>query len=214
MIDEEIMEERRELVRKIVENEWEVFDKVDGIDGRAPCQEDKETFTIMRSSQFLAWNNQMIRSYMLDFQGAKLNNRNIVAEKYAHMMQYTDPDNYKQLCHQLPKIPQEQLDLIEIIVGKQMSLMKVLSGQYPKFVESGRALESKDDVPDNASYETYLRGELSSYGLNTVKLYLNWLEDNEKEGINTGKLFMENVAKQYGYPDLESAEEALTLAKK
>lgn len=208
-MNEEILEERRELVRKIVDCEWDVFEKVDGIGGKAPCQEDEETFTIMRSSQFMAWPNQMIRSYMLDFQGAQLNHRNIVAEKYAHMMKYTDYENYKALCHQLPTIPQEQLDLIELIVEKQMSQMAILSQKYPKFVASGRALEAKNDVPDNASYETYLRGELCSYGLKTVKLYVNWLEDNEKEGINTAKLFMENVAKQYGYPDLESAEEAL-----
>lgn len=210
VMNEEMLEEHKELVRKIVECEWDMLGKVDGIGGIAPCQENEDTFTIMRSSQFMAWPNQLIRSYMLDFQGAYLNHRNIVAEKYAHMMKYSDAENYKALSHQLPTIPQEQLDLIELIVAKQMSQMTALLQKYPKFIASGRALQAKDDVPDNASYETYLRGELSSYGLKTVKLYLKWLEDNENDGIITAKLFMENVALQYGYPDLQSAEEALT----
>lgn len=206
---DEILEERALLVEKLVEQEWELFDKVQGMDGRAPCQEDKETFTLLRTSQFLTWENPMIRSYMLDMQGASLNHRNIVAEKYAHMMKDTDPEHYAALSHQLPKLSSEQLEAIEVIVATQLGEIKVLSHLYPRFVASGRALEGKDDVPDNASYESYLRGELSSYGYNTVKLYLAWVERNQAQGIDTAKLFLESVARQYGYLDLASAEESL-----
>lgn len=207
--EEELFEEKQTLVMKIVGSEWEVFGEVQGIGGPAPCQQDEKTFTIMRSSQFFTWPNHLIRSYMLDFQNAYYSKRNLLAEKYGHMMQYTDLENYKLIQGKLPKIPTEQLEIIEKIVKIQLTQMIELEKIYPKFVGSGRNLHATDDHPEDASYETYLRGELSSYSLKTVKFYHEWLLDNEKEGINTAKCFMLNVAKQYGYPDLESAEQSL-----
>ena len=43
--------EKEELVNAIVQLEWEAFDKVDNLGGRAGCQNDGETFSIMRKSQ-------------------------------------------------------------------------------------------------------------------------------------------------------------------
>lgn len=44
--------ERRELERQIVEKEWLMFQQVQGVNGRAACQDDWTTFLIMRLSQF------------------------------------------------------------------------------------------------------------------------------------------------------------------
>ena len=40
-----------EKVEKILQLEWNMFQKVENIGGRASCQEDFETFYIMRRSQ-------------------------------------------------------------------------------------------------------------------------------------------------------------------
>ena len=51
------------LVREIVETEWDLFDKVRNRGGRAACQDDANTFFIMRSSQLAAWTTAMRESY-------------------------------------------------------------------------------------------------------------------------------------------------------
>ena len=47
--------EKEELVNAIVKLEWNAFDKVDNLGGRADCQNDWNTFSVMRKSQYLAW---------------------------------------------------------------------------------------------------------------------------------------------------------------
>ncbi|MDY2738998.1 MAG: DUF4125 family protein [Acidaminococcus sp.] len=36
------------LIQRIIEREWTLFDEVHNIGGRASCQDDRETFFIMR----------------------------------------------------------------------------------------------------------------------------------------------------------------------
>ena len=44
-----------ELIEKIVMLEWKAFDKVENQGGRASCQDDWSTFSIMRKSQYMLW---------------------------------------------------------------------------------------------------------------------------------------------------------------
>ncbi len=56
------------LVDDIVQMEWERFDKVENVGGqRADCQDNWSTFEIMRKSQFLTWNEELLVSYRDDF---------------------------------------------------------------------------------------------------------------------------------------------------
>lgn len=198
------------LVKELVSYEWTAFDKVQGMDGRASCQEDFETFEIMRSSQFLVWPIALRESYMADFQEALQQGRNLITEKYAFMMKSTDPDNFKAMEGRLPTISAEKAELIEKVVAAQMKCVLALQPKYPKFVNQGRSLHSSEDSLYNTSYETYLRGELCSYSQKTVSLYYDMLTKNEEDGKNTARLYMESVASQYGYPDLDAAEASLS----
>ncbi|MFR0950514.1 MAG: DUF4125 family protein [Ruminococcus callidus] len=47
------LEKHRATVEQLAELEFRTFDKVQGIGGRAACQDDWETFSIMRRSQYL-----------------------------------------------------------------------------------------------------------------------------------------------------------------
>lgn len=200
------MEEKMKLVDKIVNMEWTAFDKVRGIDGRATCQDDFETFNIMRSSQYMAWTTELIESFIADFEKALSENRNPIAEKYAHMMKTTDPENYKLNEGILPKISQEQADLIEEIITKQLNLMIELQPHYPNLVANSRILRTSEDTLYDTSYETYLRGELYTQSLNTNQLYNELLDYDTEKGVNTVKLYITNTATLYGYKDLDSAE--------
>lgn len=203
-------QEKKTLVDQLVSYEWKAFDQVQGMDGRASCQDDYETFEIMRSSQFYVWSTALLESYALDFETALQQGRNLVTEKYAFMMRSTDPDNFQKMESRLPAISPEKRSLIEEIVAKQMKLVLELQPNYPKFVNQGRSLHTKEDNLYNTSYETYLRGELSSYSMKTVELYGEMLDKHKEENRNTARCYMENVASQYGYEDLDAAEASLT----
>lgn len=88
--------------------EWEAFDKVENEGGRADCQDDWNTFSIMRTSQYYTWTSDMLKSYIHDFHVANERGWNLVTEKYGRMMESTAPDRYAQIRDSLPEIPEEK----------------------------------------------------------------------------------------------------------
>ena len=62
--------ERKQMEKFVVEKEWEMFQQVKGIGGRASCQDDQETFVIMRLSQFESWPEEAVESYLQDLEEA------------------------------------------------------------------------------------------------------------------------------------------------
>ena len=46
---------KQEKIEKLIQMEWEDFQKVNNEGGRASCQDDPETFFIMRRSHFAPW---------------------------------------------------------------------------------------------------------------------------------------------------------------
>ena len=67
--------------------------QVQGVNGRAACQDDWTTFLIMRLSQFEGWDTDVLESYFEDIVQAEAQERNLIMEKYAYMMEETD-----QMC--------------------------------------------------------------------------------------------------------------------
>lgn len=49
------MNEKIELIDKILEKEWTYFSTLNNIGGRVDCQDNKEDFIIMRKSQWLTF---------------------------------------------------------------------------------------------------------------------------------------------------------------
>ncbi len=68
-----------------------MFQQVQGVNGRAACQDDWTTFLIMRLSQFEGWDTDVLESYFEDIVQAEAQERNLIMEKYAYMMEETDP---------------------------------------------------------------------------------------------------------------------------
>ena len=90
-----------EKIEEIIKTEWEMFQEVDNIGGRASCQDDPETFYIMRRSQYENWSPDMISCYFQFISECRDNGRNLVSEKYARMMAYTDPHYYNKYINYL-----------------------------------------------------------------------------------------------------------------
>lgn len=196
-------------VEEIVKQEWEAFDKVENEGGRASCQNNFGTFSIMRKSQYLAWTEEMLAQYLSDFKKAAESGWNLITEKYARMMESTAPDKYRELSKNLPKIPEEKKAIMEEIIKIQVGWMEEFAAKYPKMAGNARTIHTYEDSEFDTSYETYLRGEMGTYSDEMLLLYGRFVADLAKEGKNLAKMIMTNTALLYGYASLEEAEKAL-----
>lgn len=170
--------EKDYLINLVIDVEWEMFDKVEGIDGRACCQNDPEAFYIMRYSQYAAFTTKTIKSYYADLLDAKDMGRNLLTEKYAYMMKATDEDYYiRELEKSLPRISPQKNMLIQKISEEIINQEKVFVNNNPEFAAKGRpVIDSNDEL---VSAKDYLEGELKTYSTRTLKLLLNSIRDKQ-----------------------------------
>lgn len=197
------------LIERIIDFEWNEFQHVKNEGGRASCQDDRRTFEIARKSQFMSWNARMLNSYMHDLTVAKGHGRNLVAEKYARMMESTSPEQFEKLKHRLPELSDKMKNMIEEIMKIRINWAEEFAEDYPYISGNGRLIHSREDSIFDTSIETYLRGELGTYSENTIMLYLDYVKQLESEGRNQSKIIMQNTALLYGNNSLEEAEESL-----
>ncbi len=203
----ENQEEKARLIRDIVTMEWEMFQKVEGIGGRAGCQDQYPTFNIMRSSQFLAWDPETLEHYLQDLNQARDAGRNLITEKYAYMMESTDPEYYRaKLQPYLPPLDQAKSLLIRRILDLLILWDQEVAREFPKLSRRGRPLEAAADKSGITSVETYMGGELKTYSENTLKSLLNHLTEEKNRGGNVVRSILESTTKQYGFASLEEAE--------
>ena len=196
----------QEKIDKLVEFEQGNFHDVNNEGGQASCQRDDRTFYIMRSSQFSAWSEEMIDSYMDDLLQAWMNGRNLLAEKYAWMESETAPKKFEEIKHLLtPPTPAGE-EMIEKITEMQVDWMEEYAAKYPYVAAGNRYIRAKDAPPWATSFETYTRGELHTYSERTLALYLAHSLKLKEEGRNMVLEVMETTMKQYGFADLDEAE--------
>ncbi len=199
----------RELAEQIAKTEFEAFDKVKNLGGRADCQDDWFTFSIMRKSQYYTWNKDMLLQYYYDFTRELARGHNLIEEKYGRMMESTAPEEYADICAGFPAISDQKRSIIENIVSMQVAWMEAFAAEYPYLAGNARSIHTYEDNLYNTSYETYLRGEISTYSDKMLELYGKYIVHYAKNGENPAKDIMEHSVLMYGYEDLEDAEKRL-----
>lgn len=201
--------DKSELVDKLIDLEWKAFDKVINEGGRAGCQDDHETFYIMRKSQYMLWSREMLESFIADFTSANNSGWNLITEKYGRMEETTAPEEYEKIKDQLPPLSDDKKQIIEAIVAIQVKMMEEFAEQYPKASCEARSIHTSEDTAVNTSYETYLRGELSTYSDTTLMLYGRFVAEYAAKGKNIARETIANSAVLYGYASLEDMESKL-----
>ena len=197
---------KEELIEDIVKLEWISFDKVQNEGGRADCQDDWTTFSIMRKSQYMAWTRELLESFILDIAEANEESRNLIEEKYGRMMESTAPDKYQEIKAVFPVLSDERIAIQEQIIQIQVQWMEEFAANYKYMAGNARSIHTSEDTMYNTSYETYLRGEISTYSDVTLKLYAQFIVDIFNRGDNLARIIMENTAKLYGFDSLEQAD--------
>ena len=210
---ERMKREKTEILEAIIQLEWNMFQKVRNTGGRAGCQDDWETFYIMRKSQFTSWKKELLLSYERDLLDGESAGRNLVMEKYAYMMELTVPEEYRRIAENLPKISEEKKKLIEGIVSIQVSWREEMAGEYPQLSGQARIIHTEEDTAEDISFETYLRGELKTYSMETLVRYGQLVAEYAKAGKNMVEEIIECTVRLYGYGTMGQAEHSVGRKK-
>ena len=198
------------LIKEIIDNEWGMFTTVQNIGGRASCQDNRKTFDIMRRAQFEAWDDVSLAWYRRDLDTAASCGRNLVAEKYGYMMEWSDPEGFAAIADQLPSAGPARQRLVDEVLAIFVRQTEVLIEKYPKFFRGSRPLRRNRDRRSFVSMETYLMGELKTYSEETLLALFSHIKKQEAHGISVAFEINNNTAKLYGYEGLDDAESRLT----
>ena len=199
-----------DIIESIIQMEWEFFDKVENEGGRASCQDNWETFSKMRRSQYMAWPEPLIESWKSDLVRANEEGRNPLTEKYGYMMCISDPEGNEETALRLPSVSPEKIDMARRIVDRLIPQNEVFRAKYPRISGRGRPLRTSEEPAAGwTSIETYELGELWTYSQKTLELFEANLDAFEKEGKSYPETVVENGLKLRGFLSLEQAEEFL-----
>jgi len=113
------MTKKDDWIARIIDIEWNMFQDVPNMGGKALCQEDPKTFEINRVSQFMGWSEAALESYLGDLTEAGKNGRNLLTEKYARMMELISPLEYASMEHLIPPLDPEVPPLKLYLSGKR-----------------------------------------------------------------------------------------------
>lgn len=182
---------KEEKIQKIISIEWAMFDWVNKGKGRASCQDDPETFVMMRQSQFDAWSEELIDSYLSDLLVADAKGINLIELKYIYMMCGIRLEEFMEHANYPGKENR-------VITKKIMKIMNSWSEQvmreFPTLQLYSRPLSSMADYKGTVSIETYQKCELLTYSLDTLRLFYDYILQLQKEKKNLPFLILRNTA--------------------
>lgn len=196
-------------VQELLDLEWRLFDAAPQAGQRSAQLEDREQFQLSRSAQLAVWSPELRESWRQDLLSALAENRNLINEKYIYMLEQVSPEQYVSLKANLPEASMEKLWLVDWICQAQAAWQETLSRKYPRLTQNSRAIRRSADSPESVSFETFLRGELMSCSVNTLRLYASQIEKAQKVGENLCENVLEHVVRQLGYASLETADNSI-----
>lgn len=198
-----------ELADRIAKLEFEAFEQAKNEGRRVYCPDDRLTFLIMRKSQYLTWNRTMLLQYLYDFTREYELGHNLISEKYGRMMESTAPEEYEKIADNFEPLSEQKKTVIEQIVAFRIGMHEAFLKEYPRLAGNTGCFHACEDSFFKASYETCLRGEISTYSDKMLQLYGAYIVDVLQSGGNIARMTIENTAKLYGYDDLETFEKSI-----
>ena len=198
--------DKKSLVEEIIRLEWPMFQEVNG-DERADCQENRPMFIAMREAQFAAWDEETLASYVRDLEAAALEGRNLLRDKYIHMMESTEPEHYAYFREELPPVSPRKRELAAAIWAILLPQTAAFREKYPAVARHGRPLLAAQERSGYASVETYEKGELLTYSEATLERLLRCIREKEAQGISFAAEIQTRGMLNQGFRSMEEAEE-------
>ncbi len=98
---------------------------------------------------------------------------------------------------------------IEEIVEVVLEWEEALARRYPLLLGRGRPIHRSGDSRHVTSVETYLRGELATCSVETLRLYADHVRKQRREGENGSERILGYVMQRYGFASLDEANKRL-----
>ncbi len=193
---------KEKVITEIVAMEWEMFQLTQNNGGRASCQDNYPVFCNMRHAQFDAWSDEAVVDYYTDLVASINEGRNLIAEKYFHMMEFTYPEEYKAQMSKVRMPSEEAKAIAKEITDEMIAQTEVIYKEHPNVAKGGRPLRSTEDKFGYTSVETYQRCELYTYSVRTLKDLKKHLFALKAEGKSLALMISENSVKSYGYKSI------------
>ena len=171
---------KKKILEKIIRFEFEMFENVRSTQPSL-CQENPDTFKLMRKMNHYALSYSTLKSYLKDLSSAKAEGRNLMTEKYALMNNLIPP---------LKMNP-----LIQKIVFAESEWMSELSNRYPLSVKYNPLYFTK-----------YLSCELETYSDISIECYYKDIQIAKGNDISFAKVRFEYLINELGYSSLEEFE--------
>ena len=168
------------VIQDILNMEWDFFDEVQGLNGRASCQDDSNTFVVMRLAQHLAFPSEVRTSILTDYKNMREENINPIEGKYARMMLYTDEEIYAKLLDRLPGVsPIKRQVIVEIVKILEKDLIE-FKEKYPVTMSHSRPMQSEEK---NVSSLEYFYAELTFFSYRSLRLMEKYLEKEIEKSL-------------------------------
>lgn len=167
--DKSISKDVRDKLNFIINFEWDQFDKVDGLNGRASCQDSPKEFIIMRLAQYLSYNENLIFLIYEDMKDAQKEGFNPIIDKYARMMEFTDKTYFEKIRKNLRPLSPVKKALVKKIRNK----LTKTKAEMPESLERQRPHESREKRVSSADYFICEISFLSLKSLWALDEYLN-----------------------------------------
>lgn len=182
---------KEEKIQKIIAIEWAMFDCVNKGKGRASCQDDPDTFLIMRQTQFDAWCEELVDSYLSDLLIADAKGMNLIELKYLYMMCGFHLDEFMEQAHYPGK---ENRVLTKKIMNIMTAWSEQVMQEFPSLQLYSRPLSSMADYKGAISIETYQRCELLTYSRDTLRLFYDYVLELQENKLNLPFMILRNTA--------------------
>jgi hypothetical protein len=199
---------KNDYIHALISAEWDMFQKVNHIHGRAACQDDPNTFALMRKSQWLIYPPGLLAALLDWLITAQTNGRNLVWEKYARMMEHTEPEHFQKIRTALPNPSPRSRELAHSITKHFVRWELAFLEAYPCFVGSGRPVRSSKDRPGSISTETYLYAELLTYSEHCLELWSTFVKEAFAARMNLAEATYREMLPLYGYASLKEYVES------
>ena len=199
-------------IEEIINLEWDMFQEVNADGPRTECQNNRPAFVGMRMGQFLAWPEAALELYLTHLRQCVSLERNLVMEKYVHMMKGSAPQEYEALKKLVVFPREEDRAFADQLCQSIVDQTDVLRTKYPHVASAGRPLYSSEDSPACVSLETYQRGEFYTYSGDVLRELTRHNHMLAESGRSFAKEILEHSVCYYGYESLDAAEEAARTA--
>lgn len=182
LVDAGLVETEIGALRELVQLEWIHFDAVQGLNGRAACQDDATGFFIYRVAQYLSFPHELIMLVHDDVVAADAAGRNVISEKYARMMEKTDPAAFERdWAGRLEAPSPVKRCVMEAVEHVLYRMLDAAASELPETAQHVRGTISR---PQLISSIDYFMCEIQSYSLRTLRILRDGLRRQLGEHVN------------------------------